>query len=137
MEIFILRGIICQLKFNFHKGDNTLKNRQTITIIENISKQHTSPAEQRAFEKAIAALQYCGNLTYYTETKRFGDKPDMREKIREYINELDTEIDRLESDLEKQMTYNVEACKVTETESRLNTIVEVKNDLLGRLEEVV
>ena len=114
-----------------------MKNRQTITIIENISKQHTSPAEQRAFEKAIAALQYCGNLTYYTETKRFGDKPDMREKIREYINELDTEIDRLESDLEKQMTYNVEACKVTETESRLNTIVEVKNDLLGRLEEVV
>lgn len=125
------------MKFNFHKGDNTLKNRQTITIIENISKQHTSPAEQRAFEKAIAALQYCGNLTYYTETKRFGDKPDMREKIREYINELDAEIDRVESDLEKQMTYNVEACNVTKIESRLNTIVEVKNDLLGRLEEVV
>ncbi len=114
-----------------------MKNRQTITIIENISKQHTSPAEQRAFEKAIAALQYCGNLTYYTETKRFGDKPDMREKIREYINELDAEIDRVESDLEKQMTYNVEACNVTKIESRLNTIVEVKNDLLGRLEEVV
>lgn len=114
-----------------------MKNRQAITIIENISKQHTSPAEQRAFEKAIAALRYCGNLTYYTETKRFGDKLDMREKIREYIGELDTEIDRLESDLEKQMTYNVEACKVTETESRLSTIIEVKNDLLGRLEEVV
>lgn len=67
----------------------------------------------------------------------FGDKPDMREKIREYINELGTEIDRLESDLEKQMTYNVEACKVTATESRLNAIIEVKNDLLGRLEEVI
>lgn len=67
----------------------------------------------------------------------FGDKPDMREKIKEYIGELDTEIDRLESDLEKQMTYNVEACEVTETESRLNTIIEVKNDLLGRLEEVI
>lgn len=66
-----------------------MKNRQTIAIIENISKQHTSPAEQRAFEKAIAALQHCGNLTYYTETKRFGDKPNMREKIREYIGELD------------------------------------------------
>lgn len=64
-------------------------------------------------------------------------KPDMREKIREYINELDMEIDRLESDLEKQMTYSVEACKVTATESRLNAIIEVKNDLLGRLEEVV
>ena len=67
----------------------------------------------------------------------FDDKPDTREKIKEYIGELDTEIDRLESDLEKQMTYNVEACKVTETESRLNTIIEVKNDLLGRLEEVI
>lgn len=64
-------------------------------------------------------------------------KPDIREKVKEYIGELDTEIDRLESDLEKQMTYNVEACKVTETESRLNTIIEVKNDLLGRLEEVI
>ncbi len=64
-------------------------------------------------------------------------KPNMREKIKEYIGELDTEIDRLESDLEKQMTYNVEACKVTATESRLNAIIEVKNDLLGRLEEVI
>lgn len=64
-------------------------------------------------------------------------KPDMGEKIKEYIGELDTEIDRLESELEKQITYNVEACEVTATESRLNTIIEVKNDLLGRLEEVV
>lgn len=64
-------------------------------------------------------------------------KPDMREKIKEYIGELNTEIDRLESDLEKQMTYNVEACKVTATESRLNAIIEVKNDLLERLEEVI
>lgn len=67
----------------------------------------------------------------------FDDKPDMREKIKEYIGELDMEINRLESDLEKQMTYNVEACKVTATESRLNAIIELKNDLLGRLEEVI
>lgn len=63
--------------------------------------------------------------------------PDMREKIKEYIGELDTEIDRLESDLEKQMTDSVEACQVTATESRLNAIIRGKNDLLGRLEEVV
>lgn len=68
---------------------------------------------------------------------QYENQPDMREKIREYIGELDTEIDRLESDLEKQMTYNVETCKVTATESRLNAIIEVKNDLLGRLEEVI
>ena len=65
------------------------------------------------------------------------EKPDIKEKVREYIGELDMEISRLESDLEKQMTHNVEACKVSETELRLNAIIEVKNDLLGRLEEVV
>lgn len=68
---------------------------------------------------------------------QYENQPDMREKIIEYIGELETEIDRLESDLEKQMTYNVEACKVTATESRLDVIIEVKNDLLGRLEEVI
>lgn len=68
---------------------------------------------------------------------QYENQPDMREKIREYINELDTKIDRLESDLEKQMTYNVEACNVTATESRLHAIIEVKNDLLGRLEEAI
>ena len=68
---------------------------------------------------------------------QYENQPDMREKIKEYIDELDAEIGRLEADLEKQMTYNVEACKVTATESRLNAIIEVKNDLLGRLEEVI
>jgi hypothetical protein len=67
----------------------------------------------------------------------FDDKPDTREKIKEYISELNVEIDRLESDLEKQMTYNVEACKVTATKSRLGAIIEVRNDLLRRLEEVI
>ena len=68
---------------------------------------------------------------------KYENQPDMRDKIKEYINELDTEIDRLESDLEKQMIYSVEACNVTATESRLNAIIEVKNDLLGRLKEVI
>lgn len=109
-----------------------MKNRQTIAIIENISRQHTSPAEQRAFEKAIAALRYCGNLTYYTETKRFGDKPDMREKIRVYISELDTEIDRLED-----LLKNTDSPYDLQIKGRLNVIIEVKNDILGRLEEVI
>lgn len=120
------------MKFNVHNGDNTLKNRQAIAIIEDISKQHTNPAEQRAFEKAIAALQYCGNLTYYTETKRFGNKPDMREKIKEYIGELDTEIDRLED-----LLKNTDSPYDLQIKGRLNAIIEVKNDLLGRLEEVI
>ena len=68
---------------------------------------------------------------------QYENQPDMKEKVREYIGELDAEIDRLESDLEKQMTYNVEACKVTATESRLNAIIEIKNDLQSRLDEVI
>ena len=109
-----------------------LKNRQAITIIEDISKQHTNPAEQRAFEKAIAALQYCDNLTYYTETKRFGNKPDMREKIKEYIGELDTEIDRLED-----LLKNTDSPYDLQIKGRLNAIIEIKNDLLGRVNEVI
>lgn len=42
-----------------------------------------------------------------------------------------------ENRFKTEHNYNVGACKVTATESRLNAIIEVKNDLLGRLEEVV
>lgn len=62
----------------------------------------------------------------------FGDKPDMREKIKEYIGELDTEIDRLENLLKSaDSPYDLQI------KGRLNAIIEVKNDLLGRLEEVI
>ena len=62
----------------------------------------------------------------------FGDKLDMREKIKEYISELDTEINRLEDLLKNtDNPYNFQI------KGRLNTIIEVKNDLLGRLEEVI
>ena len=130
--IMLCQHLEKQLKFNFHNGGDTLKNRQAIAIIEDISKQHTSPAEQRAFEEAIAALQYCDNLTYYTETKKFGDKPNMREKIKEYIGELDTEIDRLEI-----LLKNTDNPYDLQIKCRLNAIIEVKNDILGRLEEVI
>lgn len=62
----------------------------------------------------------------------FGDKPDVREKIKEYISELDMEINRL-GDLLK----NTDSPYDLQIKGRLNTIIEVKNDLLGRLEEVI
>ena len=80
------------------------------------------------FEANKAMQEPLGKLYQYE------NQPNMREKVVEYIGELETEIDRLESDLEKQMTYNVEACTVAETESILNAIIEVKNYLLGILE---
>ncbi|MBS5619601.1 MAG: hypothetical protein KHW72_02520 [Eubacterium sp.] len=68
---------------------------------------------------------------------QYENQPDMREKIREYISELDVEIDRLESDLEKQMIFDVDANKVAMTELRMKTLIEVVNDLNGRLKEVI
>lgn len=63
---------------------------------------------------------------------QYENQPDMREKIREYITELDIEIDRLEDVLKNtDNPYNLQV------KGRLNAIIEVKNDLLGRLEEVI
>lgn len=56
----------------------------------------------------------------------------MREKIREYINELNTEIDRLEN-----LLKSIDSPYDLQIKGRLNAIIEVKNDLLGRLEEVI
>lgn len=62
----------------------------------------------------------------------FDDKPDVREKIKEYISELDMEINRLED-----LLKNTDSPYDLRVKGRLNAIIEVKNDLLGRLEEVV
>lgn len=66
---------------------------------------------------------------------QYENQPDMREKVKEYISELDTEIKRLEVQLEEHM--DDEACIVTGIESRINTLIDVKNDLQGRLDKVV
>ena len=74
---------------------------------------------------------------------KYENQPDMREKIREYIGELDKEYDRCicqaESILsaigdydEKPMPSNY--IKLVERAEVLN---EVKNDLQGRLEELI
>lgn len=63
---------------------------------------------------------------------QYENQPDMRKKVKEYIGELDTEIERLEDSL--KITYS-EMCTVVAIKSRLRTIIEVKNDLLGMLEE--
>ena len=62
----------------------------------------------------------------------FGNEPDMREKIKEYISELDMEINRL-----RDLLKNTDSPYDLQIKGRVNTIIEVKNDLLGRLEEVI
>lgn len=65
----------------------------------------------------------------------YENQPDMREKMKEYISELGKEYDRCMDWIEKHM--NSEACQVSAMEMRANTLMEVKNDLESRLEELV
>lgn len=64
--------------------------------------------------------------------------PDMREKVIEYINELQEEIDRctllLEEDIYMEVTNQ---CLYSSLVTRIQTIVEIKNDLKNRLEELI
>ena len=62
---------------------------------------------------------------------QYENQPDMREKVREYIGELDKEIKRVESEIVNTDDKDYEARMM----SRLNTLTEVRNDLQGRLDE--
>ena len=74
---------------------------------------------------------------------KYENQPDMREKIREYITELDEEIgsciDQGESILAAIGDYDGKPMpiKYLELEERIKTLNEVKCDLESRLEELV
>ena len=66
---------------------------------------------------------------------KYENQPDMREKVREYIGELDTEYNRCMDWIEEHM--DGETCQVFAMEMRAKTLNEVKNDLESRLEELI
>ena len=66
---------------------------------------------------------------------KYENQPNMREKVREYISELDAEYDRCMDWIEEHM--NGEACQVSAMEMRAKTLNDVKNDLQNRLDELV
>lgn len=72
---------------------------------------------------------------------KYESQPDMREKVREYISELDVEIDRCHKKIE-ELSYD-EICKrANKSEinyyfARREALLQVKNDLQGRLDEVI
>ena len=66
---------------------------------------------------------------------KYENQPDMREKVKEYIDELDAEYDRCMDWIEEYM--NGETCQVSAMEMRAKTLIEVKNDLESRLEELI
>ena len=96
-----------------------------------------SSEEQGCADKCLELLKKSGeDITCTVQEKCkeencpwYKELPDMRMKIKEYISELDAEIERCELILRN--TNDLIA------ESRLETLIEVKNDLQGRLNELV
>ena len=74
---------------------------------------------------------------------KYENQPDMREKVREYISELDVEIDRCVDEAESILAaigdYDEKSMPTNyiRLEERAKVLGEVKNDLEGRLEELV
>lgn len=66
---------------------------------------------------------------------KYENHPDMREKIKEYIGELDVEYERCMTWIEEHM--DGEACQVSAIEMKAKTLMEVRNDLKCILEELV
>ena len=71
------------------------------------------------------------------------NQPDMREKVREYIDELDAEYDRCMDQAESILTaigdYDEKPMPLNYIKlmERAKVLIEVKNDLEGRLEELL
>ena len=67
--------------------------------------------------------------------------PDMREKVKEYISELDTEIDRCHKEISNlsydEVQMRVNRAEIDVYQCRAKTLTEVKNDLQSRLDELI
>ena len=74
---------------------------------------------------------------------KYENQPDMRGKVREYISELDVEIDRCVDEAESILAaigdYDEKSMPTNyiRLEERAKVLGEVKNDLEGRLEELI
>ena len=91
-----------------------------------IAINHSKDDEQRGYIRAKGMVN---------DARELGFKPDMREKLREYISELDAEYDRCMAWIEEHI--DDETCQASAMEMRSKTLNEVKNDLQSRLEELV
>ena len=67
----------------------------------------------------------------------YENRPDMREKIREYIGELDKEIERCEKLYEEVSVGYSDPTRSLTIQCRIETLSQVKGDLKSRLEELV
>ena len=73
---------------------------------------------------------------------KYENQPDMREKIREYISELDVEIDRYIKENEKileSISIGHDAMPISQFQlaEKIEILTKVKNDLQSRLDELI
>ena len=67
----------------------------------------------------------------------YENQPDMRKKVREYIDELNEEISRCEKLYEEVSIDYSNPTRSLVIQCRIETLSQVKNDLESRLEELV
>lgn len=89
---------------------------------EDIAFQYINGTSSRTFQDAENRLNYLEEKVQL---------PNMREKIKEYISELDVEIDRYHK-MAEQNAQIAESLIIT-----IQVLTTVKNDLQGRLEELI
>ena len=73
---------------------------------------------------------------------KYENQPDMREKVREYISELDVEIDRCVKENEKilesiSIGHDTMPISQFQLAEKIEILTKVKNDLQGRLDELI
>lgn len=73
---------------------------------------------------------------------KYENQPGMREKVKEYISELDVEIDRYIKENEKileSISIGHDAMIISQFQlaEKIETLTKVKNDLQGRLDELI
>ena len=103
-----------------------------------------SSEEQGCADKCLELLKKSDEDTTCTVQEKckeencpwYKEKPDMREKVKEYISELDAEIDRCHK-LAEQNMRDESTTAAEMMMARVQTLIEVKNDLQGRLDELV
>lgn len=117
-------------------GDGNMKYKKW-RFREDIVFQYINGVSSSTFQDAE------DRLNYLEEKEQL---PDMREKVKEYISELDAEIDRCTKLVEDKMkelkdsnliASYVKGVEYVRTETRLQILTEVKTDLKGRLDELI
>lgn len=112
-----------------------MKYKITAVVEQDKDYSNTDQIKELVSDIQMDVASY--NCFRIAEDVKVGEyKPDMREKVKEYISELGEEISRCDrlaqQDMEDEATTVAEMMIV-----RAQVLMEVKNDLKSRLEELI